>query len=210
MDYLLNFFSFMGMYQAAITAFATIGIFIVAFMTFMENRKLREISTKPRVVAYLEQDSRYVNFLNLSIKNIGYAAAHNVSIWINADKEDFSFHEVRIRNESDRKPIGTFPHGSKIMTELGFGHVLFKEPRLKPFEIVIEFEDMKGKKYRECCLLDISQFGGGLGTLAYPAEHEMAEALKNIGKHIENVSRGGRVRVETMTAAEVIESRNRR
>lgn len=206
MDYL----SFMGMYQAAITAFATIGIFFVAFMTFMENRKLRKINTKPRVVAYLEQDSRYVNFLLLSIESIGHAAAHNVSIWINANEENFLFHDIRIKNDSNRKPIGTLPHGSKIKTELGFGHALFKEPRLKPFEVLIKYEDMEGKEYRECCLLDISQFDGGLGTLAYPAEHEIAVALGNIEKHIKNVSRDGRVRVETMTAAEVIESRNRR
>ena len=191
MDYLLTLLDCMGKYQAAINAAATIGIFFVALMTFIDNWKLRRANTKPRVVAYLEQDSHFVNFLNFSLENVGHAAAHNVSICIYADEEDFASHGVQIRKGNGRTPIGTFPKGGKIKTELGSRKKLFKDSGLKPFEVVIDYEDIKGKKYRECFSLNVLQFSGNLGAKAPSVEYEMVDTLKKIEQHLEKIFRCG-------------------
>ncbi len=94
----------------------------------------------------------------------------------------------------------------KIEAFFGAGHELFKEPRLQPFTVIVEYEDiLSGRRRRGTYSLDVSQFDG-LITLGAPAEHDVAEALKKIEGYVRHFTTGSnRLKVETITAAEARE-----
>ena len=72
------------------------------------------------------------------------------------------------------------------------------EPILQPFDVVVEFEDLKGRHRRAKYILDVAQFKG-LSKLGSPPEKEIADALKEIAEHFRNFSfRSNRLKVEVM------------
>ena len=81
--------------------------------------------------------------------------------------------------------------------------ILLPEPRLRPFQVTVEYEDIEGTPKTDTYSLDVSQFAEW-SILGQPTDHEMAEALKNIERHFDGCVSGLlRLKVETMTAAEV-------
>ena len=207
--------SLLAPYQAAITAIATIVIAASAVVTTIltrklarENELLRKAGTEPEVIAYLEMHPYLWNILNFVLANVGHGPARNVRFLFEEDEEDFCNHEVRLRNEESRKDISFLPQGESIHLFFGGSIQTLREPRLRPFNVLVEYEDMKGRQRRATYRLDVSQFFG-FPTAGHPPEQEIADALKKIEGHLNNVSRtfsgglgGNRLKVEMMTTAE--------
>ncbi|MDP1670582.1 MAG: hypothetical protein Q8L63_00700, partial [Alphaproteobacteria bacterium] len=178
-----------------IIAVATFVMAITAVITsvltwglFRENRFLRKAGTEPQVVACLMIDPRYGTSLNFVLVNVGQGPALNISFSIECDETDFLSHEVQLRNRSSQSPIGLLTQGGQVATYFG-GHSLFGEHRLRPFTVNVRYDDIKGRKCSSTSTLDVSQFEG-FGVLGSPPEHEMAEALKKIEKHLSTFSFG--------------------
>lgn len=202
-------------YQAAITAIATIVIAASAVVTTIltrklarENELLRKAGTEPEVIAYLEMHPHLWNIFNFVLANVGRGPARNVRFLLEGDEEDFRNHDVRLRNEESRKDISFLPQGESIHLFFGGSIQAFEEPRLRPFNVLVEYEDMKGCRHRATYRLDVSQFFG-FSTVGHPPEQEIADALKKVEKHLNDVSRafsggfgGNRLKVEMMTTAE--------
>ena len=192
--------------QGTITALASVVVALMAVVTgvltaglIRENRLLRKAGSEPRVVAYLTTHPRHTTMVNLALANIGHGAARNIRFRFDASDEDFRSHNVRLSNKAERTPIGTLPQGEKIEAFFGAGHHLFKQPRLQPFDVHVDYENMAGKPQRSTYRLDVSQFDG-LVTLGRPAEQEVAEALKKIERHFGHFASGfRRLKVETIT-----------
>lgn len=208
--------NFLASYQAAITAIATIFIAVSAVVTTIltrklarENELLRKAGTEPEVIAYLEMHPHLWNIFNFVLANVGHGPARNVRFLFEGNEEDFRSHEVRLRNEEERKAMSFLPQGESIRLFFGSAIKIFVEPRLQPFNVLVEYEDMKGRRHRATYRLDVSQFSG-FSTVGHPPEQEIANALKKIEGHLNNISRtfsggfgGNRLRVETMTTQEV-------
>lgn len=211
-EYIMWLLNLINANQGAITALATVAIAVVAFLSWRttralvrENRLLRKAGMEPLVVAYLKIDSRYKEIVKFALANVGQGAARNIRFRFSANAEDFASHEVRFSDTAERTAIGILPQGDKIEVSLGVGHKLFEKPRLQPFDVIVEYNDMSGKEVSRTYQLDISQFDGWI-TIGQPAEHEIAEALKKIERNIEHFAMGlRRLSVETMTVAEVNE-----
>ena len=217
--WLFNFFvwlsNFLTPHQAAITAIATIVIAASAVITTIltrklarENELLRKAGTEPEVIAYLEMHPYLWNIFNFVLANVGHGPARNVRFLFEEDEEDFRNHEVRLRNEESRKDISFLPQGESIHLLFGGSIQTLREPRLQPFNVLVEYEDMKGRRHHATYQLDVSQFFG-FSTAGHPPEQEIADALKKIEGHLNNVSRtfsgglgGNRLKVEMMTTAE--------
>lgn len=212
-----GFLVLVEIYQGAIAALATAVIALMAIVTafltgglIRENRLLRKAGMEPKVVAYLTTHPQYATMVNFVLANIGQGAARNVRFRFDAEPQDFASHNVQIDNTVEREAISLLPQGEKIEAFFGAGPDLYKEPRLRPFKVVIDYEDMTGKRRSGTHVLDVSEFDG-LITLGEPAERAIADALKKIEGHIRPFATGfRRLKVETITAADARDEAERR
>lgn len=147
-------------------------------------------------------DPRYKTMINFVLANIGRGHALNVSFEFDADEKDFTAHQVHLGNTKRRKAVSVLPQSERIVMFFGQGHQLLAEPQLKPFKAQVRYENISGAARRAEFELDVAQFQG-LITLGQAAEHETAEALKKIEKHLSAFASGlKRFKVETITNAE--------
>ena len=198
-----------GVLTAIATAVIAVSAVFSAIITWKlakENRLLRKAGTEPKVVAYLTMHPLYFLFINFVLANVGRGPARNVSFKFDADEEDFDNHNVALRNSANRNAISFLPQGESICLFFG-DRDLFKEPRLFPFEVIIDYDDMNGKHRREICQLDVAQFEGH-SRIGTPPEKEIADALKKIQRNFSHFASGfERLKVETITTKEVCQER---
>jgi hypothetical protein len=147
------------------TAVATACIAWLTGTLARENRRLRKAGTEPEVVAYLMPDPRSTNMLNFVLANIGQGPARNVRFSFECDQQDFAAHKVRLINNANRTATSVLPQGERLVAFFGVGHELLHEPRLKPFSVRVEYEDLARKRRTVKCTLDISQFVGLTATV---------------------------------------------
>ena len=179
----------------SINAVATLIIAISAAVTVFltralvrENRLLRKAGTEPEIVAYLAIHPLYQTFLNFVLANVGRGPAQNVRFKLAANSEDLEARDVALRNSVDRKPISFLPQGENMCVYFGNTVDVLKEPRLSPFDVFIDYEDMKGRKHRRTCRLDVAQFVG-FSLLGDPPEKEVANSLKKIEGHLKGFAK---------------------
>jgi hypothetical protein len=147
-------------------------------------------------------DPRTVSIINFVLANIGQGPARNVSFIFEGDQQDFADHKVHLLNDKNRTATSVLPQGERLVAFFGMGHELVREPRLKPFTVRIDYEDLARRRREARCTLDVSQFAG-LVRLGSPAEHEAAEALKKLALEIQKWSnQSTRLKVETITTEE--------
>lgn len=200
-----------------ITTFATAVIAVSAFVTAWltsqlakENRRLRRAGTEPNVIAYIALDKRHRECLNMVIANVGNGPAYDVRISREADEQNFADYALSFTDDTQRPPIPLISSGDRLETFLNTGSELFADDwtaKLKPFEIFIQYEDSNERTHKTKQTLDVAAFKG-LVTVGKPAEHEIAESLKEISK-IFGVffNQQKRLKVETITTEEVEEKR---
>ena len=75
--------------------------------------------------------------------------------------------------------------GESEIYELGSRCTLFADPLMKPFSVVIEYEDVDGHPYEKRIVLDVKQFDGLAWSGASVAWRQM-EALEGIAKHFKS------------------------
>ena len=209
MEPILNF---LASYQTAITAIATIVIAASAVVTTIltrklarENELLRKAGTEPEVIAYLDIGSHFINFV---LANVGQGPAQKVQFSIESD--DFRFRDdlppeqkIFLRNNTERTAISFLPQGENIRVVFCFNRILFAKPKFPPFDVLIKYENIKGKAYKKTVKLDISQFLGFASPPPPKIETDLVNVLKEIEEHFRKVSSFDRLRVETMTTQEV-------
>ena len=54
-----------------------------------------------------------------------------------------------LRNNSERTAIGFLPQGENIRVVFCFERILFAKPKFPPFDVLIKYENIKGKAYKE-------------------------------------------------------------
>ena len=181
---------------------AAIATVILTVYLFRENRLLRRANTEPEVVAYLSPDNRTGYCLHLVIENIGQGTARNVRFVIHADMSDFEAHDVTLEVLEDRKPFSILKRDAILSYFLGTFPKIFEEPGLKPFEVSVEYENLKGERREQKYPLDAYLFYGT--DVSTPPEVEIARSLEKIERTLSHFSSGfKRLKVETITTDEV-------
>lgn len=209
MEHVLAVLEFLQRYNGALIAIFTFFLVAVTYRYVRiskwlveENRILRKAGTEPELVAYLFPAKRYPSVINFVIANVGQGPARHIRVSLDADLDDFAKHDVGLHRAKILEGMNILPQGEKLEMLLGPRPDLLKEPRLKPFGVRLDYEDLSGNSKCARFELDVQQFRG-LTTVNNRPEHEMAEALKKIAKHMEHWSSGfKRLKVETITHAE--------
>ena len=151
--------------HSAITAVATIVIASSAVITVWltrtlakENRLLRKAETEPEVVAYLlpDSESRYAIYFVLA--NVGRGPARNVEFSLDRDAKDFETHDVsdHLNMNASPKVATLLPQGERIKSFFGIATALLNEPKLRPFDVSIAYEDLKRNTYTSKLSLDVA------------------------------------------------------
>ena len=189
-------------YAALIQALTTVGLILVTIgllwatakmakssketseatrLLAVENLRLREDAKKPLVLATLQPKPEHGDFIQFVLKNLGRGSALNVRFRLEGDEEDFVRHEMMpLRGTAE--PINFMSPGTSERYELGAARTLFMRPLMKPFPVVIEYEDVDGQPYEKRIVLDVKQFDG----LAWPGasvEWRQMDALEKIAEH---------------------------
>ena len=141
--------------SAAITA-------ILTWRLIRYNRRLSKVGTEPEVIAYLAADP-FQPFTNFVLANVGRGPARNVEFELALEVDQYD--RMVLRNEPNRKPQGFLLQGEK--TEMLFGdHRLFgigearERNALPPFEVVVKWQNLRGRTFEDTYTLDVRQFLG--------------------------------------------------
>ena len=149
-----------------------------------ENRKLREDAKKPQILAKLKPVAEHGHCIQLVLSNLGRAAALNVKFRMEGDEEDFENHDMTpVRGLL--APINFMSQGESEIYDLGPWQTLFAAPPMKPFSVVINYEDTDGQSYEKRIVLDVKQFDG-LAWSGRSAAWRQMEALERIAKHLKS------------------------
>ena len=205
-------------WHSALTAISTLFIALLAGVSawltrslIQENKLLRKAGTEPRVVAYLAHHPYLWEFFNFVLANVGRGPARNVSFRIlAADEGDFESHEVALKNSAERTPLGFLPQEEMYTAFFGSGVEIMGEPRLRPFQVEVSYENMEGKQLSELFELDVAQFEGFSSIGSHP-DQDAADALKKMAERLNRLTSasGSRLKVETVTAEEVRQQTSR-
>ena len=149
-----------------------------------ENQKLRKDAKSPQILAKLKPMADAGDFIQLVLNNMGQGAALNVKFRLEGDEEDFKSHEMTSVRRG-LSPINFMSQGESEIYELGPGRTLFADPPMKPFSVVINYEDVDGQSYEKRIVLDVKQFDGLAWAGASVAWRQM-EALEGIAKHFKS------------------------
>ncbi|HTO32944.1 MAG TPA: hypothetical protein VL202_17440 [Pararhizobium sp.] len=190
MEILNQSIDFLNKNSAAITAIATVVITFLTWFLAADSRKLRKAGSDPEVVGYLVPHPDGNGGVNFVVANVGQGPAFSVSFKFDCDEDDFTQHQVMLRNQPGRTSLSVLPQGEKIGSLFGVGYALFgnfgkeRGAPLKPFQVKISYKDINGRKKSSSQQIDITQFMGLAGILSKPAAHEISDSLKKIEKHI--------------------------
>ena len=141
--------------SAAITA-------ILTWRLIRDNRRLSKVGTEPEVIAYLAADP-FQPFTNFVLANVGRGPARNVEFELALEVDHYD--RMVLRNEPNRKPQGFLLQGEKA--EMLFGdYRLFgigearEKNALPPFEVVVKWQNLRGRTFEDTYTLDVRQFLG--------------------------------------------------
>ena len=172
----------------AAIALSTLFTVVLTWRLVRENRLLRKAETEPEVVGYLAIHPLHLTLLNFVLANVGRGPARNVKFELDVDEKELTSRDILLKNSVDRKPISVIPQGEVITAYFGNGGHVTEEPKLPPFNVNIEYEDLKGRQQCRTYLLDVGQFEG-LGLLGDVPEKQMADSLKKIEEHVRALKR---------------------
>ncbi len=103
------------------------------------NRTLTR-SVKPEVECFL-RPRPHSHVFELAIANLGMGTAHNVSVELLFDENDFEGHKVFLTWRSTKVPFSVIEPGGSINSLFGAGHLLVGDgPPLKPFKAFVEYQ----------------------------------------------------------------------
>lgn len=185
---------------AGVSAFAAAVVMVLTRTLAKDNRLLRKAGTEPEVVAYLLPDEQHINVFNLVVTNVGRGVACNVELEFLGDADQLCKSGVRMLARQTRPlTLPWLPQDERFVQI--FANILdFDGKPLPSFDINVHFANSAGEKKTTLSRISLADFDGL--SRVRGADQEAADALKQIAKSIDSWS-AGRLKVETVTAAEV-------
>ncbi|MFP4386913.1 MAG: hypothetical protein ACLFP8_07630 [Alphaproteobacteria bacterium] len=191
-EFLIGTLSFLDAYDGLITSIATGFIAYLTYHLVQENRILRQVGTEPEVIAYLIPHPKGHGGINFIIENIGLGVAKNLSFSLECDQDDFASHNVLLNNDPARTQFAFLPAKEKISALFGVSFELAGSncngEWLKPFDVILEYQDIKNRKHKKKYTLDLSCYRGLKGgTLDEPTIETISKSLANIDKNFQSL-----------------------
>jgi hypothetical protein len=160
---------------------ATVFYAILTWAIVTETKKLRKVETDPLVAIYIEHDERWIQCIDLVVKNIGKGPAYAISFNI---EPDFLMDASRNKYLSDisfMKEIKYLPPGNSLKTFLAMApDVLERDSKERAFKISVSYKGKDEQEHEETYNIDFELLTGKERIGEHP--------LVKISKEIEGVS----------------------
>jgi hypothetical protein len=185
-----------------VSMFAAIVVAVLTYTLATENRILRKAGTEPDVVAYLLPDQRSINLLNLVVANVGRGAAFGVELEFIGDLKALKKSGVRLAGKSKLPILSVLPQDERFVQFFGSFLEFSEIESIPDFTFHVRYQTSKGEVKTGTSRASVADFLG-VTRVGNSPEHDTAEALKQIAKSVEGWGGLSRLKVETITAAEV-------
>lgn len=153
---------------------------MVAVSSLTEQRRTREASTDPVLIAHFGQREDARELVMFSITNVGAGAALNVKLNVERPLEDSVERNLLTDIFELRHPFRIIPQNEKISFNLAVGWDLLGDKLLPPFKAHLRYEDLDGSEYESIFELDVRELERR-GTEKSPTMR-IAAALEKIAK----------------------------
>lgn len=129
----------------------------VAVRALMEQRKAREASTDPVLIAHLGQRADAKIMITFCVSNVGAGAALNVRLHVEKPETDLSKRRLVSDVFERHRPFSVILQSQTVEFSLSTGPSLFSPDPLKPFLAKLEYEDLLGATYESEFLIDVRE-----------------------------------------------------
>lgn len=192
---------------AVSTVFLAIFTLILAIFTYFlfdEARKTREYQAelnKPELSIVFEPSKRYIQWINIHIKNIGRSSIYNLELE-KVDKDIICFNGKKISELEYLKKINYLRPEQEIV-QFFFNFVNSKsKPEEIKFNLFFKYSDENGKTYKKKFNIDFGQFMD-MSQLGEEPLFKISDNLDKIKEDIRRLSNGfNKLQVITQTKKE--------
>jgi hypothetical protein len=174
---------------SAIVAVATVVYAILTWKLVSETRRMREVQTEPNIAISLLRREDFIGFVDMLIQNIGLGPAYDVRFSLERDFKGG-------RRQKPLSDIGIFSRGLKYLPpnqKVQFFLTSMKEDYDEKLKTVIDlgvtYRNAVGKSYQQAFSLHLSELSGTV-QVGKPPIHEIADHLKSIKEHLDNILSG--------------------
>jgi len=181
------------------TVFLAIFTLVLAVFTYnlwSEAKKTREYNielNKPELSVIFQPSKKYINFININIKNIGNSPIYNLKL--KKVENDFAIPHLgkkpKISELKYLNKINYLRPSQEIEQFFISFHQIEKKPEDIKFSLFFEYTDKfaKGKIYKKGFDFDFSQFLD-MSQLGDEPSHKISKSLENIDKYLEHFASG--------------------
>jgi hypothetical protein len=167
---------------------------------------MRKAQTDARVSISLSLSEKWVNFIDLIVRNEGVGPAFDIQFEINIfNPEDCDKKLIETIDKFGflKRGIPYLSPGQVVKSFLTSMTDNYEQKRKTAIEVKIKYKTSSGETTEERYLLDFSVFEG-LRTLGTPPLHSIASSLEKIEKNVGNLSSGfNRLKVILYTQADI-------
>lgn len=202
-----------GALSAVFSGVVTVATVIYAWLTaklVQETRQMRQVQTEPRIQVTYRVSEHWINFLDISVRNIGLGPAHDI--------------QFKVRGETDLP--GTQEVIDKLMKlscfQRGLAYLGPKEEYYSFWTSLVEGDQSKvgsrlvvhatyrsgtGMLYQHDCVVDLSELKGS-SRLGEPPLLKIAKHIEELAKDIHKVTASNqRLNVDAYAKADRDEER---
>ncbi len=192
-------------FSAIVTA-ATVVYSILTWKLVTETRRMRKAQTDARVSISLSVSEKWVNLIDLVVRNEGVGPAFDIQFEISIvspEECDKKLIETIDKLGFLKRGIPYLSPGQAVKSFLTSMADNYEQKRKAAIEVKIKYKTSSGENSEEQYLLDFSVFEG-LRTLGTPPLHSIASSLEKIEKNIGHLSSGyNRLKVILYTQSDI-------
>lgn len=194
-----DFFAFLNTNSGALSAIfsgvVTVATVVYAWLTaklVQETRQMRQVQTEPRIQVTYRTRDEWINFLDISVKNIGLGPAQDLQFSIRAVSDNPGAPElIASLNKlgafkSGLKYLGPGQEFSSFWSSLMEGNTTKVDSQIL---VACQYSSVTGTKYSTEYILDLSELKGS-SSLGEPPLPKIAKHIETIEKDIHSVITG--------------------
>ena len=172
----------LGLLFSLVVTISTVAYVTLTRSLVRETKEMRKAGTDPDIAIYIQQQERWINLLDLVIRNLGNGPAYDISF--NVEQT------APIRTEHNLSKIAALRRGIKYMApghdiRFYFGSAvdLLKEPIVGPILFSVTYYSRDRVRKSEIFTVNITDFEG-MTKVGRPPLYEIADGLKSISEDL--------------------------
>jgi hypothetical protein len=192
----------LGLVFSLVVTISTVTYVILTRSLVQETKEMRKAGTDPEIAIYIQQQERWINLLDMVIRNLGNGPAYDISFQVN-EKEPLHTDHNLSKILALKRGMRYLAPENEFRFYFGSAIDLLKDPIIGPIEITVTYYNRSRVKRKECFTVDITDFQGTM-AVGKPPLFEMAEKLNRISTDLHNaIGSEFRLKVDVKTNKQV-------